>query len=234
MGGKEGFLAGTRDMAPILLGVVPFAMISGIAAVGAGLSMASAMGMSVFIFAGAAQLAAVQLIGIGAAPLVIISTALIINLRFVMYSASLAPHFQHLTQRWKCLFAYLLTDQAYAVSISRFSIDRHIDRGWYYFGASFALWVVWQIFTLTGILLGSGVPKSWGLDFAVPLTFMVLLLKALGDKATVVAALVGGIIAVAAKPLPYNLGLLLAALCGIGAGLFLELLADKKSATEKL
>jgi len=105
LGGKEGFLAGTRDMVPILLGVVPFAMISGIAAVGAGLSMASAMGMSVFIFAGAAQLAAVQLIGIGAAPIVIITTALIINLRFVMYSASIAPHFQHLTQRWKCLFA---------------------------------------------------------------------------------------------------------------------------------
>ena len=228
--GKKDFFVGVRDMAPILLGVVPFAMISGIAAVGAGLSMTEAMGMALFIFAGAAQLAAVQLIGIGAAPVVIISTALIINLRFVMYGASIAPHLRHLSQKWKCLFGYLLTDQAYAVAISRFTNDRDIDRKWYYLGAAFALWLIWQIFTLAGILLGEGVPKSWGLDFAIPLTFMALLFKALGDHATVAAALVGGILAVVAKPMPYNLGLLVAAFGGILVGLIIEFWSQKKAA----
>ena len=228
--GKRDFFAGVRDMPPILLGAVPFAMISGIAAVGAGLSMTEAMGMALFIFAGAAQLAAVQLIGIGAAPVVIISTALIINLRFVMYGASIAPHLQHLSRKWKYLCGYLLTDQAYAVAISRFTNDRHIDRKWYYLGAAFMLWLIWQIFTLAGILLGESVPKSWGLDFAIPLTFMALLFKALGDNATVAAALVGGILAVVAKPMPYNLGLLVAAFGGIMVGLIIEFWFGKKAA----
>ncbi|KJS83391.1 MAG: branched-chain amino acid ABC transporter permease [Peptococcaceae bacterium BICA1-8] len=220
---NNDFKEGAKEVVPILVGIIPFGMISGIAAINAGFSKMTALFMSVFLFAGSAQLAIVQLINNNSAVLIIVSTALIINMRFVMYSASLAPHFQHTSQKLKMLLAYLLTDQAYALSVSRFVNDNKINHAQYYMGNAVLLWLTWQLSTIMGIYLGAGIPKEWGLDFAIPLTFLVLLVNAIDDSSTATAAFVGGIIAVIGHPLPYNLGLIIAAIVGVTSGLLFEL-----------
>jgi 4-azaleucine resistance transporter AzlC len=215
-------LAGVRDATPILLGILPFSMITGVAAVSVGVPKMHALALSVFVFAGASQLAALELIDQHAPALIVILTALVINLRFVMYSASIAPHFQRLPGRWKRPLAYLLTDQAYALSISRFKKNPQTSRGWYYLGAAGTLWVTWQTGTTAGILLGAQIPASWSLDFAIPLTFLAILVPLLDERAVKAAALTAAVVAVAAKTLPFNLALPLAALTGIGIGLIVE------------
>lgn len=217
---------------PLVPGIVPFGMIAGIAPIETGLGGELAMAMSLLIFAGAAQLATVQLLADGALPLVIVFTALVINLRFVMYSASLAPHLRHLSapQRWP--LAYLMTDQAYAVSITRFL--RHDEaaqqhRHWFFLGAAVCMWLPWQLATLAGVWLGTGVPPDWGLDFAIPLTFMALLVPALKTRPGVMAAAGAGVTATLAAPLPFNLGLILAAVVGIGAGLLSEMHQQRRT-----
>ena len=213
------FTAGVKAISPFLFGVLPFGMISGVAAVSSGLSANISLAMSFLIFAGASQLAAVQLISENAPALVIVLTALVINLRFVMYSASIAPHFQH-SGKWKGILAYLLTDQAYAVAITYFQRSSQVtNKHWYFLGAALSVALVWQVGTALGVLLGTQVPDSWSLDFAIPLTFMTLAIAAIKDRATVAAALCAGVAALIMVSLPYNLGLLVAASSGILAGL---------------
>ena len=230
---RHAFLAGARDILPIVPGVLPFAMIYGASAVEIGMPPAIAMLMSLVLFAGAAQLAAVQLISSGAAVPVVVLTALVINLRFVMYSASLGPHLRHLRRRSRALLAYLLTDQAYAVSIFRFTSGRKAARGAYYLGAGLQLWITWQTGTAAGVFLGSKVPPSWGLDFAVPLSFLALAVASVRDSPTAVAALVGGSFAVLARSLPFNLGLVGAVALGIASGLGTEILQGRAASTSE-
>lgn len=179
--------------------------------------------MSFIVFAGAAQLAAVQLIAGGGSAVVVILTALIINLRFVMYSASLAPHFRQFSAWWKALLAYLLTDQAYAVAITHFEEDIEAkSKRLYFFGAALALWIVWQASTVVGIFLGARVPEGWSLEFVIPLTFMALLFPAITDRATGAAAASAAVAALLVASLPLNLDLLAAALIGVVIGIVVQ------------
>ncbi|MEF8783583.1 MAG: AzlC family ABC transporter permease [Haloarculaceae archaeon] len=216
------FRRGIRDVAPLLLGVAPFGAVAGIAAVNAGLDIFQAVGMSFVIFAGASQLAALELLGSDAPIAVVVVTAVVINLRMLMYSASIAPYFREFGAKWKALLAYVLTDQAYALSISNYRAGRSLDRKAYYLGAAVTLWAVWQVTTVAGVVLGAGVPEEWGLEFAVPLVFLALLVPAMEDRTTTLAAVVGGGVAVAGVDLPLNLGLLVGATVGIVAGLGTE------------
>ena len=222
------FIDGVRGALPILLGVVPFAMICSVAAVSVGLTPFEAMGMSFIVYAGASQLAVLQLMGEGAFWLIMVLTAWVINLRFTMYSAALAPYLQKEPIYRKAPFAYILSDQAFGVSMSHFANAKPANPAWYYYGAAFTVWLTWTISAIVGALLGALVPASWGLDFAFPLSFMALMFAALKDRPAVLAALVGGTSAVIAKGVPYNLGLVLAALLGIGAGVLAENIAEKK------
>jgi predicted branched-subunit amino acid permease len=222
------FIAGARDAIPILLGVVPFAMICSVAAVSVGLTPFEAMSMSFIVYAGASQLAVLQLMGEGALWLVMVLTAWTINLRFTMYSASLAPYLQKEPLLRKAPFAYILSDQAFGVTMSHFANELPANPAWYYYGAAAAVWVTWNTSAVLGALLGTLVPASWGLDFAFPLSFMALMFAALKDRPAVLAAVVAGLAAVLAKELPYNLGLVLSALLGIGAGLFAETVSGKQ------
>ncbi|WP_299265564.1 AzlC family ABC transporter permease [Halorientalis sp.] len=219
---REDFARGVREVAPLLLGVAPFGLVAGIAAANAGLDLTQAVGMSVIVFAGASQLAALDLIGRDAPLSVVVLTAVVINLRMLMYSASIAPHFRTFATRLKAGLAYLLTDQAYALSIASYRGERSVDRAAYYIGVALTLWVVWQVTTAAGVVLGTGVPDAWGLEFAVPLVFLALLVPAMEDGPTTVAGLAGGTIAVAGAGLPLNLGLLVGASVGIVAGLVAE------------
>lgn len=222
---RETLKAGVIEVSPMIPGVAPFGIIAGLTAMATGLSTVQAMAMSITIFAGASQLAILQLLAQGAIPAVIVLTALTINLRFAMYSASLAPHLYRLGPRWRYPLAYFLVDQNYALSIIRYQRcepgeDPHGH--WFFLGGGATLWLTWQASTLAGVLVGSRIPSSWSLDFAIPLVFMAVLVPALRRRLHVVAAVTGGTVATIAGALPYNLGLVAGAVSGITAGLALE------------
>jgi predicted branched-subunit amino acid permease len=212
--------AGARGMLPITVGIAPFGIIAGVAATDAGLGLAEAMGFSVVVLAGAAQLASLDLIGRDAPVLVVIVTALIINLRMLMYSAALAPELAHVSRAKRLLGAYWVTDQTFAVSIVRFraSGQAPVDKWWFYLGSAIPLWVVWQLATAVGVVAGGAVPPTIPLGFALPLAFISLLVPTLTDRPAVVAALSAAVVAVVAAPLPANAGMPLAAITGIAAG----------------
>lgn len=222
-GRREAYVAGMQAVAPMLPGVVPFGMTAGVAGLDAGLGGELAFAMSVVIFAGASQIAAAQLLGADAAPALVVLTALLINLRMVMYSASLAGHFAPLPLRWRVPMAYLLTDQAYALTIQRL-LRRHPgqEAHWFYLGAGLTLWVTWLCATGAGIAAGSAVPPAWELGFIVPLIFLSLLVPAIGSRPGLVAAVTAGVLSVLGRGLPAGLGLTLAALAGIAAGVVTE------------
>jgi 4-azaleucine resistance transporter AzlC len=218
------FAGGIKAGLPILLGVIPFGMIYGTLAVGSGLSAVVAQAMSSIVFAGSAQFITAQLLAQATPYIVVILTAAIVNLRHMLYSASMAPYLGHLPARWKAPLAYLLTDEAYAMAISRFTRP---DGGgtfghWYFLGAGLTLWVCWQLSTALGIVVGALVPPAWSLDFALPLTFIAIVVPALKDRPAVAAALVAGVMSVVAFNMPLKLSIVVATLAGITAGLIAE------------
>jgi predicted branched-subunit amino acid permease len=234
--------AGVRASLPLLVGIVPFGLVAGVAAVDAGLSPPAALGMSVVIFAGAAQLAVIDLLRSDTSLVVVVVTGVIINLRMLMYSASIAPYFERYRSRWKAVLAYFLTDQAYAVSIARYETgdttgsDTDVDtdnadgtdddagrtHDWFYLGVGATIWAVWVVSTAVGIGLGRGLPDAWGLEFAVPLVFLALLVPRIEDGPTAAAGCVAGLVALVGAGLPYELGLPLAAVVGVVVGVAVE------------
>lgn len=232
---KNDFLDGLRTTAPVLPGAVPFGMITGITALNTHFDTMAGIAQSVLIFAGASQLAMMNLVQDQAWLPIIILTVITINLRFAIYSASIAPFFSETRwyQRW--LIGYLLTDQAYALSYAHFLRTPDMSpasRFRFYLGGALAMWAVWVAATILGYVLGAGVPPSWSLEFAVPLGFIALMVPGLRDRASVAAACTGGSIAVLAHGLPYNLGLFLAAICGITAGYLYETYLLKPASQE--
>jgi 4-azaleucine resistance transporter AzlC len=217
------FWAGVRAEFPLLIGVFPFGMIYGALALNAGLSKPAAQMMSSIVFAGSSQFIAAQLIHESAPGLVIVLTIAIVNLRHMLYSASLAPHLASLSTRWKTLLAYLLTDEAYAPTIVHYERNGVQPFGhWFLLGAGLALWSTWQASTALGIFLGAAIPDSWSLDFALPLTFIAMVVPVLKGRPYIAAALSAGLVSLAAHALPFKLGLILAALTGIAVGTILE------------
>lgn len=212
------FVAGVRTMAPLVVGIAPFGLVSGVAAVEVGLSPFEAMGMSLFIFAGTSQLAAIDLIGQNAAPAVVVLTIVVINVRLVMYSASLSPCLQQTPARWQSVLSYLVTDHVYALTITAVDDDREIVVKWYVLGLGLTLWVVWQVCTAAGIVLGATVPGGWGLTFVVPLTFLAILVPELRERTDAGVAAAAGAVAVGGAGLPMNLGLILGAAAGVLVG----------------
>lgn len=215
------FWRGVADMAPILLGVVPFGLVAGVASVDAGIGVAGAVAFSVVVFAGASQIAAITLLGAGAPATVAVFTGVVINLRMVMYSASIAQQFTRVSLPRRLVGAYLLTDQAYAVSVA--DHQRHprrstSERVALYLGAALALWLTWQVSTVVGAVGGGMVPAEVPLEFAIPLAFLSLLVPAMTDRPTVLAALVGGVVATLGVEMPHNLGMPLGAVTGVVAG----------------
>ena len=254
------FISGIKAQLPILIGVIPFGMIYGVLALDAGLSIGVAQSMSFIIFAGSSQIVATQLFGANVHGLVIILTLSVINLRHMLYSASISPNLKPLRPLWKWSLAYLLTDEAYALTITRYqegeqptesrTDNRHWfflltdeayaltitpdqegepstentkdNRHWFFLGTGLALWLTWQLSTAAGIFLGVIIPEHWPLDFTIALTFIALLVPMLRDRAGLAAALVAGVLAVLTLNVPLKLGLVIAALAGIIAGVLVE------------
>ena len=239
---RAAFRSGVRDVLPALPANVPFGVIAGVATVAVGVEPGQAVAFAGLLFAGAAQVAAVELLDQNAPVAVVVLTALVVNLRYLMYSASLATYLEDLSTRWKLLVAYFLLDVTYALSVARFegrgepnsnanpdsnagsnsnarpSSTPTGDGRWYYLGTAVPLWVTWVGSSIVGITFGARVPESWQLDFAIPLLFMGLLFPALDGTPSYVAGGVAGVLAVAGFGLPFDAGILVAALGGIVAG----------------
>ena len=219
---SAAFWLGVRALLPLLIGVAPFGVIYGIVALQSGLSPLAAQLMSSVVFAGSAQFLFAQLAGMAAPGLVIVGAIGLINLRHALYSASVAPYLAPLSPRWKALLAYFLTDEAYAAAIT--PMMREENRAyahWILLGSGFALWFGWQLSTAACILLGASLPADWPLDFALPLTFIAIVVPLITDRARLFAALAAGGVALVLAGLPYKTGLVFAALAGIAAGALL-------------
>lgn len=220
---RTGFGDGARAVSPLLLAVVPFGLVLGVTAAATAVGGVLGIATSSIIFAGAAQLVTVQLLDAGTSLFVVILTALVVNVRHLMYSAALAPHFSEFPRRSRLLLPYLLTDQAFALSSVRYeTTDDPLYKRWYFTGAGSTLWVFWQISTVVGVVLGAQIPDSLGLSFAIPLVFLALLIPVVQTRPGLLAAVVGGLVAVAAFDAPYGLGLVIGALAGITAGVAAE------------
>jgi 4-azaleucine resistance transporter AzlC len=220
---RQELLAGIRAELPITLGVIPFGMIYGVLAVGAGLSPLAAQAMSCIVFAGSAQFIAAGLFSISAPAGVLLLTTFVVNLRHSLYSASMAPYLERHSLAWKVLLSYLLTDEAYVVAILHYKQTGAVGmQHWYFLGAGLTLWLTWQASTVVGVLLRAQVPASWALDFTLALTFIGLVVVSARDRPSIAAALAAGVTAILAAGWPYQLGLVAAAVVGIAAGLALE------------
>lgn len=242
---RAELMAGARAVAPMLVGVIPFGLVAGATPVAGDLGGGAAIGLSTIVFAGASQLAAADVLADGGAALVAVIAACTINLRMLLYSASLAPYLAQVPLRRRLFMAYLLTDQAYAISITRWSAEPDAApdgtaapdserRVPYYLGGALLLWVNWQIVTVIGLLVGNAVPASLPLDFAVPLVFLVLLVPAITSKPAAVAALAGGGAAVLAHEAGAgHLSVPIGALSGIVAGAVAEVLVERRGARDE-
>lgn len=207
-----------RAQAPALVGMLPFGIVVGVASVAAGLTFVEGMALSILSFSGVVQLVALQLYTSGAPYLIIVLTAVVVSLRLMMYSASLAPHLGRLTWPEKLLTSYTLTDHGYALGM--IDVAHHPDRPnrqWYVMGTGVLAAGAWHVSVGVGMLVGTQVPPSWGLDFAVPLSFLALLVPVLRDRPSWGAAVVGGGVAALAYGMPLKLGLITAVIAGVAA-----------------
>lgn len=227
---RPGFIEGVRDIAPMMLGMVPFGMVCGIGAVAAGASPSAALAMSMIMFSGAAQIVATQMLVAGAPFGVILLSCLVVSLRLLMYSAAMAPYLRPLDHRWRNLLSFLLTDQAFARTIQRFrkSDDLRFNAS-YFLGSGTFTWTSWQLSTVLGIVAGQVIPASWDLEFVVPLCFLAVLAPVLRDRVSVLVCIVATAAVIALDAMPLRLSMVSGGLLGIAAGM----LGDKLKAARE-
>jgi len=225
------FRAGFVEMLAPAAALTPFGMVCGIGAAAAGADAVSALAMSAIMFSGAAQVLAAQLLASGAPVAVVILTCFVAGLRFLMYSAAMAPHLRSLPPRSQRVLAFLMTDQVFAASIRRFDAQHpgHTARqgAMHFLGCGVALWGAWQLTNMAGYFAGHAVPASWQIDFAVPLCFIALVAPLLRSAPVVIAAAIGGVAVVALDALPMKLNLIAAGALGIVAGTLADLVRDR-------
>jgi len=220
---RQAYLAGVGAVLPFVAGTIPFGLVTGIATKAAGLTPLEAAAMTVIVFAGTAQIAALPLMVAGVPGVVIILTAFIINLRFVIYSAAAAPYFRDLPMRWRLLLGYFVTDTGFALFIRRVADQPDLpQRHWFFLGAGNMVAVVWIVSAVIGTLAGAQVPKSWQLEFAATLGILALLVPFVRGRAEFAAAATAACVALLASPLPMKLGLVCGAVAGIAAGAWSE------------
>jgi predicted branched-subunit amino acid permease len=218
-GAREGF----RTYLPLSIGLIPWALVTGVAMRGIGLSAVESMGMNLLVFAGAAQLGTLPLIAGGAPVWVILATALALNLRFVIFSAAIARYLQEHRTSLRWLMGHLLTDGVFAISMG--PMLRHANGDWrlgFYLAPSAWGWLLWQVFALVGVLFAGLIPRSWSLEFMATIALMTILLPMARARPMLLAAIAGGGVAVALHALPLRLGLFVGILAGIAAGMLAE------------
>ena len=215
-GAREGF----RTFLPLSVGLIPWALVTGMSMVGIGMTPLQAMGMNVIVFAGTAQLGTLPLIAAGAPLWLIVATALALNLRFVIFSAAIAQGFRGHGSGTRWLCGHLLTDGVFATCMAKMMTVE--DKDWrlgYYLAPAVWSWLLWQSFALVGIYAAGSIPRGWSLEFMATIALMLLLIPMAKMRPMLLAAATGGLTAVLLHGLPLKLGLFAAIFAGIGAGL---------------
>jgi 4-azaleucine resistance transporter AzlC len=215
---KQGFL----DVIPLTIPVIPFGIIYGVTAIEIGLSPMVTFVMSFVIFAGSSQIAFSQLFIAGASPLVMITSVAVINSRHLLYGAVLSQYLNKLNYYWRFLLSYLMTDQAFSVSLSYFKKNKRIYKPHFHMlGSGFTLWFLWQISTLLGIVLGNIVPEQLGLEFTIPLTFLSLIISELRKLDHLIVIIISGLTSLVAYSFPYKIYIIISALLSLSAAYIL-------------
>jgi predicted branched-subunit amino acid permease len=222
--------AGLKAGAPTLFGIAAWGMVVGVAMIKSGLTIPQALGMTLLVFAGSAQLASLPLIFANAPIWVVLATALVVNLRFVIFSALLAPHFSHLPWKQRLALGYVSGDMTVAIFLQRFPDETPVTGKLSFLkGLVIPNWSAWQAGSIVGILLGSFVPAEWGLGFAGSLAILCILVPMVLTRAALAGVLVTSITAVLAFHFPYKLGLLFAVVLGMGTSMLVQELLEKRS-----
>lgn len=227
---RTEFQAGLRASLPLLMAVGPSGLVTGVAMAAGGIPPLEAMAMSLLVYAGASMLAATQLLVEGSPVLVAVLAAFVVNLRLLMYSASLRPHFAGAPLGQRLFLSYALVDNPYAVFIQRYTAHPGATGKFDFFlGLSIPIWICWQGMVAVGLAVGAQLPAAWKLDFAIPLAFIAMSVPYIRGAPMAAAAASAGATAVLAHGLPLRLGLALAAAAGICFGVLFEILLRKKT-----
>ncbi len=219
---RSEFWAGLRATLPLVLGAIPFGIIFGAVAVTSGLSAWATVAMSAMVFAGSSQFIAVGLVASGAGIALIVLTTFVVNLRHALYAASLAPHMKHLPQRWLAPLGFWLTDESFVVVIAHYSrMDASPWKHWYFLGSALVMYINWNLCTWIGIVAGRSIPniEAWGLEFAISVTFIGMLMPMLRQRSIVLSVAAAGSAGLFFAGLPNQLGLIVAALTGVAVGM---------------
>ena len=210
------FLKGITDVSPLMIPVVPFGLIFGVLAIDVGFSPLETMGMSLIVFGGASQIVLLQLFSGGASSLVIISSVGAVNSRHLLYGAVVSEHLSDLKLIWKIIISYFLVDQAFAISSEYLKNNKARNRYFHLIGSGFTVWIIWQITTFSGIILGAAIPEKLGLSFAVPLTFLALLVNDFRKMINVIVIIISGLVALFGyNYIPYKAYVIVAAFLGL-------------------
>ena len=219
------FLKGIRDVSPLMIPVVPFGLIFGVLAIDVGFTPIQTMGMSLIVFGGASQIVLLQLFSGGASSLVIISSVGSVNSRHLLYGAVVSEHLSDLILIWKIIISYFLIDQAFAISNEYLKKNKNRNRYFHLVGGGATCWVIWQSTTFFGIILGASIPEELGLSFAVPLTFLALLVNDFRKLINIFVIIVSGAVATFGyNYIPFKAYVIVAAL----SGLFTAIILTKK------
>ena len=222
------FFKGVIDVSPLMIPVVPFGLIFGVLAVDIGFTPLETMGMSLIIFGGASQIVLLQLFSSGASSLVIISSVGAVNSRHLLYGAVVSEHLSDLKLIWKIMISYFLIDQAFARSNEYFKKNKEKNKYFHLIGGGATCWVVWQTTTFLGIILGAAIPDKLGLSFAVPLTFLALLVNDFRKLVNVVVIIISGLVATFGfNFIPYKAYVIVAALVGLFVAMILTKMIKK-------
>lgn len=224
---RAAFLQGARAASPALMPTAIWGLVAGVAMIKTGLTTAQALAMTLFVFSGSAQMASLPLIAAGAPVWIALLTAGVVNLRFIIFSATLWPYFGRLVLHKRLLLGYLSADIGLAVFIARYAGAPAEERGnleqrWFFLGIVTATWLSWQPMSILGILLAEGIPGHWGLDFAAILALIAITVPMFAGRPAIAGCLTAGAVSVAAAGLPLKLGLLLAVVAGVTVAMLLD------------
>ena len=204
------------DVSPLMIPVVPFGLIFGILAIDIGFSPFATMGMSLIIFGGASQIVLLQLFSGGASSLVIISSVGAVNSRHLLYGAVVSEHTSDLKLIWKIIISYFLIDQAFARSNEYFKKSTEKNKYFHLIGGGVTCWIIWQSTTFLGIILGAAIPEKLGLSFAVPLTFLAILIDDFRKINNLIVIVTSGMVAtIGFNFIPYKAYVIVAAFIGL-------------------
>ncbi|TCS36192.1 putative branched-subunit amino acid permease [Paucimonas lemoignei] len=233
---RESFRQAVADSAPAMAGIFAWGMVTAMAMLKAGLTAGQALGMTFIVFAGSAQLACLPLIIANASVWIVFATALVVNLRFVIFSASMGPHLSHLPWYKRLWHGYLNGDLTMALFSQRFPPHTQPERRGkegYAAGVNYMNWCAWQIGSVLGIVLASQIPQSWGIAFAGTLALLAVLIPLTMNAAALAGVVVAAALAVLTVHWPYRLGLLAALIAGMVAAMAVDKLIGRREKKEQ-